>query len=201
MNNLITKENHSSINLFEKLCLLTDEQLDIIESGLEWTVHNIPEAVLVGGTATVYYLSSGRDLTPDLDFLVPDISSVATKLSDNNIRYKSLFVGNEYDLGITIKDFNTDCLDAVKGNPELNKLILNNPSHAVIGSYKINIISPELLAIMKLNLGRERDLDDGFALLGSGSCKVASFNNFMNELKNALEDYDSLIQYEKLIPA
>ena len=56
-----------------------------------------------------------------------------------------------------------------------------------------------LLAIMKLNLGRERDLNDGFALLDSGKCDTGRFTAYMTELKNALEDYDSIAQYEKLI--
>jgi len=200
MNNLLIKDNHSSLNLYEKLGLLTEEQLRTIEKGLNWTVHNIPDAVLVGGTATVYYLAGGRDLTPDLDFMVNDTNSMSGKLSGSNISYQSLFVGNDYDLGITVKNFNTDYLDAQKGSKELNKKILETPCRAIIGSYRVKIIQPELLAIMKLDLGRERDINDGFALLGSGMCDQSKFSEYLAELKNAIEDYESFINYEKLIP-
>ena len=200
MNNLLIKDNHSSLNLYEKLGLLTEEQLRTIEKGLNWTVHNIPDAVLVGGTATVYYLAGGRDLTPDLDFMVNDTNSMSGKLSGSNISYQSLFVGNDYDLGITVRNFNTDYLDAEKGNRELNRMIFENPGESNLGSYRVKIIQPELLAIMKLNLGRERDINDGFALLVSGKCNASKFREYMSELKGSLEDYDSIIQYQNLIP-
>ncbi|MFO7890565.1 MAG: hypothetical protein R6V04_09530 [bacterium] len=199
MNRLLLKENHTSVNLYEKLCLLSEEQVTALDRGLDWTVQNIPDAVLVGGTAVVYYLSGDRELTPDLDFLVHHLDSVTAKLSENNTKYKPLYVGSEDDPGITVEKYNTDYLDDMKGNTELNALILGNPEDAIIGSYKINIIQPELLAIMKLNLGRERDLDDSFALLGSGKCDPKKFRSYISGLKNSLDDYDSLVQYEKLI--
>ena len=200
MNKLLLKENHSSLNLYEKLCLLSEDQLAAIERGLEWTVKNCPDAVLVGGTAVVYHLTEGRNLTPDLDFMVHDINSVAAKLDEENTGNKPLFTGDKNDLGITVKDFNTDYLDAEKGNRELNKMILENAAEAQLGSYIINILQPELLAIMKLNLGRERDIDDGFALLGSGKCNAGKFKEYTDKLKNTLEEYHSIAQYEKLIP-
>lgn len=81
-------ENYSSRNLWGKNYLLTKEQIRNIEKGLEWTVNNVISAVLIGGTATIYYVSSERYLTPDLDCLVKDIVIVKTKLSLSNIFHR-----------------------------------------------------------------------------------------------------------------
>ncbi len=53
MNRLLMKGNFTSRNLWEKFQLLTDQQIDTISKGLIWTVANVPDAVLIGGTATV----------------------------------------------------------------------------------------------------------------------------------------------------
>lgn len=200
MKNLLLKENYSSQNLFEKVNLLTEEQVRAISKGLEWTVNNIPSAVLVGGTATIHYITGARDLTPDLDFMVRDINSVRTKLSWENIPFRNLDVGYEYALGITVDQFNTDYLDSQVGNVTLNNLILQTPNKGMVGGYEVQIINPELLAIMKLNLGRERDVNDGFALLSSGKVNREKFKTYLHQLKGSLEDYESIEMYKNLIP-
>lgn len=200
MKNLLIKENYTSQNLFEKVNLLTEEQIKAISKGLEWTVNNLPSAVLVGGTATIHYITGARDLTPDLDFMVYDVNSVRTKLSFQDINYRNLDVGYEYALGITVEAFNTDYLDAQVGNVALNNLILQTPIKGMVGGHEVNIINPELLAIMKLNLGRERDVNDGFALLSSGKVNREKFKTYLYQLKNSLEDYEAIEMYKNLIP-
>jgi predicted nucleotidyltransferase len=200
MKNLLIKENYGSQNLFEKVNMLTEEQIRAISKGLEWTANNFPNAVLVGGGATIYYITGARDLTPDLDFMVHDINSIKTKLSLQDIPFRNLDVGFEYALGITIDSFNTDYLNSQVGNIKLNNLILQTPINGMVGGYELKIINPELLAIMKLNLGREKDINDGFKLLSSGKVDRNKFKSYLYQLKDSLEDYESIIMYKNLIP-
>jgi len=200
MKNFLIKENYSSENLYKKINLLTEEQIKAISKGLEWTVNNLPNAVLIGGTATVHYITGARDLTPDLDFMVNNINSVKTKLSFEKISFRILDAGYSYSLGITVDIFNTDYLDSQVGNVSLNNLILQTPIKGNVGGYEISIINPELLAIMKLNLGREKDVNDGFALLSSGMVNREKFKSYLHQVKNTLEDYESILMYKNLIP-
>jgi hypothetical protein len=200
MEKLLVKENYTSQNLFEKVNLLTEEQIRAISKGLEWTVNNLPSAVLVGGTATIHYITGARDLTPDLDFMVHDINSVRTKLSFQDISFRNLDVGYEYALGITVDEFNTDYLDAQVGNVALHNLIMQTPIKGMVGGYEVRIINPELLAIMKLNLGRDRDVNDGFALLNSGKVNREKFKTYLYQLKDSLQDYEAIEMYKNMIP-
>ena len=138
------RENFESENLFKKINLLNEEEIVKINKGLEWTARNAPNAVLIGGTATIHYISNARELTPDIDFIVGDIGSIKTKLSVDSIKYQPLNVG--YTLGVTVPLFNTDYLDASVGNTKLNRLILSTSNTALIGGIKVKIINPELLS-------------------------------------------------------
>ena len=199
MSNDLSRENYTSQNLFEKVNLLTEEQIKIISKGLKWTVKNLPGAVLVGGTATVHYILGDRTLTPDIDFMIANIDSLKTRLSNDDISFEYLHVGYEYALGITVDEFNTDYLDGMVGNRTLNNLILQTPVKGMVGGYEVRIINPELLAIMKLNLGRERDVNDGFSLLSSGKVDNEKFEMHLDQLKDSLEDYESIEAYKNLI--
>lgn len=199
MRNLFLSENYDSIHLHEKVNILTEEQIRAIDKGLKWTINNMPSAVLIGGTALVHYLNGGRDLTPDIDFLVPDIDQVKQKINETGIKYTELAGGNSGLIGVSIPSFNTDYLDAEKVNPALNNLILQTAKMAKIGGYNVKIITPELLAIMKIELGREKDTDDGFKLLMSGVLDKEKYLNYVNNLKNNLNDYESLVSYADMI--
>jgi hypothetical protein len=199
MKNFLLKENFESVNLFEKINLLHEKQLRKIDQGFDWTINNLPSAVLVGGTATVHYISGARDLTPDLDFIVSDVGSVKNKLSLQGIKYSDLNPGYEHPIGITADMFNTDYLDSNQGNRMLNKLILSTPNKALIGGYTVNVINPELLAIMKLELGREKDINDGFALLSSGKVNREKYVKYLGQLKNTLEDFEAIYNYRNFI--
>lgn len=193
------RENYTSQNLFEKVNYLTEEQINKISNALKWTTENVPNAVLIGGTATIHYISGSRNLTPDIDYLVNDINNVKSKLSFNNIQYDILDVGLGYSIGITVDDFNVDFLDSSIGNVQLNKLILSTSNTAMIGGYSVNINNPELLAIMKIELGRDKDTGDGFALLNSGKLNKAKYVGYLNTLKNGLSDYNTLHAYSNFI--
>lgn len=199
MKNLLLKENYTSINLFEKINILTEEQMIGISTGLDWTINNIPNAVLVGGTAVVHYITGARDLTPDLDFMIDDVNDVKTKLSQDNIRYGDLNPGVSTPLGITVDDFNTDYLDSEVGNVSLNKLIMQTPNTITIGNRQVRAINPELLVIMKFEVGRDKDFRDGIALLSSGKVDKTKYLEYLSILKTSLQDYESMYDYKDFI--
>lgn len=199
MKHLYEIKNYDSPHLFEQILFLSEEQIKSIERGLRWTINNVPSAVLIGGTAVVHYLNGGRDLTPDIDFLVSNIDEIKEKLNEQNIKYSELSSGNLDMLGINVSPFNTDFLAANQVNPTLNNLILKTPKTAKIGGYNVKIVNPELLTIMKLELGRDKDTDDAFNLITSGGVEREKYLEYANTLKNTLNDYESIINYADMI--
>jgi hypothetical protein len=184
------RENFESENLFNKINLLSKEEIKRIDKGLQWTSRNIPNAVLIGGTATIHYIYGPRELTPDIDFMIDNIDFVKTKLTLDNVKHNYLNVNCV--LGVTVPIFNTDYLDSSIGNKRLNKLILSTHNTALIGGLKINIINPELLAIMKIELGRDKDISDGLDLLASGNLNKKKYIEYLQILKPSLNDYESI---------
>lgn len=195
----LLKENFSSNNLFEEINRLTETQVSEISEGIEFISLNMPNSVLIGGSAVVYYLKGGRSLTPDIDFLVPDIESSKDSLSDEGINFEKI-MGNTGSIGINIPDFNIDLLDMRSGNIDLNKLILRNFNKIMFGGIEIKIIDPELLYIMKLELGRDKDVSDAFALANQkGLLNVDKINNYLRVLKGKLGEYESIESYIQMI--
>jgi hypothetical protein len=197
--NLTLKENYSSINLFNKITLLEYSTISKFTDGMLWVKNNNINGCLVGGTAVVNYLSKGRDLTPDIDYLVSPISDIKSKLTKQNISFKTLKDSKIGDIGITVEKFNMDFLDANVGNTKLNELILKTYTTTIIGGEKINIVNPELLTIMKLDLSRVKDINDAFELLKSGLVNKDKYITYVNKLKPYLQDYESIISYSDLI--
>ena len=195
----LIKENFDSLNLFNELKLLTETQINAIANGINWTIQNYSNAVLIGGSAVVYYLNKKRPLTPDIDFLVEDIELLKSKLDDVDILYRANRSGNIGLLGISVEEFNADYLDSNVGNVNLNKLILKTFRNSKINNVNVRIINPELLAIMKIELGREKDMQDGFALFQSGLLNKESYLKYINILKNNLNDYESLLSYAEML--
>jgi hypothetical protein len=193
----LLKENFESDNLYDKLSLLTEVEVKRIVGGLDWVTQNL-DAVLVGGTAVVHYLKGGRDLTPDIDFMVSDINKVKEKLDNDGIPYTLL----KNNMGISIDQFNTDILDykyANDNNKVLNTLILKTPKLVKINDKVIKSINPYLLAILKFELGRTKDLNDALALMNSGLLNKEQYLKYVNALKNSLNDYESLVGYAEML--
>jgi predicted nucleotidyltransferase len=199
MENLLLKENYDSLNLFNKINLLNERELKRVNNGLGWTVNNYPSAILIGGTAVVHYLKGGRDLTPDIDFLVDELSNIKELLENNDILFKSLRAGNLGLIGITVDEFNCDYLDSNVGNVSINKLILKTFKIVNVGGFNVKIINPELLTIMKIELGRDKDVDDGLALIKSGILNKEMYLKYLNVLKNDINDYESLVSYAEML--
>ncbi len=195
---LTLKEGFTSSNLHRKISILEISTLKSMSEGMSWVKDNI-NGVLVGGTAVVNYLQSGRELTPDVDYLVSNINDVKKKLTDANISFTPLKSSNGSTLGITVSKFNIDFLDPNVGNKSLNALILKTKKQTSIGGISVDIIIPELLAILKLELGRRKDINDGFELLQSGSVNKDLYTKLVESLKKYLNDYESLISYKDLI--
>jgi predicted nucleotidyltransferase len=198
-NKFLIKEGFDSINLFDKVSLLNERQIAKISLGIEWTFNNYPSAVLIGGTALIHYVENSRDLTPDIDFMIDDISDLKLILEENDVQFGDLKSGNIGLLGINVDEFNVDYLDSNMGNVALNKLVLKTFKIANIGGFQVKIINPELLAIMKTELGRDKDLNDAFALLASGKLNKDYYLRLANSLKNHLSDYESIVSYVEMI--
>ena len=196
---MILKEHFHSENLYNKMGLLSESQVGEIYKGIEWIINNHVDAVVVGGTAVIHYLKGGRDLTPDLDVLVPDLTKLRNMLISQGITPKLLSDG----LGITVDKFNTDFLNVNAGTSCINKYLFSNKCyHAVlIGGNNLNIINAELLCIMKLSVGRQKDTDDAINLLGSGSLSKDVFLNYVQDLEmlRCIDKGDNLGMYSEMI--
>lgn len=182
------KENYSSYNLYEKIKLLSEIEKRKIIKGLDFVENSGLELVLIGGMAVVHHLKTSRMLTPDIDFLVKDINKLKELLDSNNIKYDNLING----LGITVDKFNADFLDSGE-NKKLNAMILSSCNKARIAGYYLNIISLELLFIMKMKTARSKDIDDAFSILTSGLLNKQAFLNY------CFNEYDSLVAFAELM--
>lgn len=181
----------NSENLLREFNRLPRVELEKLLKGLLWISEHLPSAILMGGTAVAFHIKEKRSLTPDLDFLVEDIENVKQLLDDQGVFYNAL----TNDLGITIEELNIDFIDSKVGKLKLNDLILNNFKEVEIVSFKTRIITPELLFILKMELGRERDLNDAFLLLGSGVMNRELYDSFLRVLKEYLQELEALKIY------
>lgn len=198
--NLLLKEGFTSQNLFEKINILDESTVTQFANGLDWIKDNNIDAVLVGGSSVIHYLDSGsRSLTPDLDLVVSDIPLLKNKLDKDKMPYSELIGVGGKNIGITVPEFNTDFLSSINDSKQLAKLALQSALTTNIGGNSVKIISPELLTIVKLDLGRTKDLNDGFALLKSGKLNKDKYTKLANGLKPILSDYESIVSYGELI--
>lgn len=187
-------DEYSSLHLYNELRRLDDNETKRLLDGLLWVNQNIPSAILIGGTAIVNFLPN-RTLTPDFDFMVKDIESVKETLYEHGLTYSKL--SNE--IGITVEKFNVDIINSQKGITQLNNLILKDFAEGIINGLNAKIVKPELLCILKLELGRDQDLIDAFLLLNSKVMYRFTFEKYVLQLKDHLNDYESMILYGDLI--
>ena len=193
-------ENYDSKNLFDKISILSESFKNQVRDGFDWVNQNCPNCILIGGTAVVHYLQGGRDLTPDVDFLVSDTNSIKKMLDRDGHKYSPLLGTNGESIGITAPLFNMDFLS--KGSGKFDDIILANSNKKIkVGGIEVRVVEPEFLAIMKLGNGRDKDLDDAFALLQSGSVDKSTYLNYLEKCKNVLDrdDYDTFLGYAEII--
>ena len=171
-----------------------------MSNGLNWLNSQNIDAVLVGGASVIHYLTIFRQFTPDFDFLVEDIENIIKLLIAQSIRYSTLIAANGKDIiGVTIKPFNLDLLDSEKWNPTLNKFAMLNSLKAKVAGIHLPIISPEILCIMKFELGRGKDDKDAFDLLQYGRLNKELYLDAINNLKPSLKTFNDLVTYSNLI--
>jgi len=192
------REDYNSPNLFNKLSLLTERQVSEIIDGIHWVSQNAHAAVIIGGVAIAHYLNNSRDLTPDIDFMVADMEDLKGNLNNANLPFKPIVSGNG-TIGITVGKFNTDFLDSHSGNQFLNKLILETSVTTKMAGCNVKIITPELLAIMKIELGRIKDTDDGLSLISSGILNKAAYMKLVTDSRKHLDEYSFLLSYGALL--
>lgn len=191
MIDLLDRPGFASLHLYENFRVLDAKDIEQLAKGFDWMLKSDPDAVLIGGTAVVSYLDSGRTLTPDIDFMVGDIDKLRPLLEDSGFSYSLLIDG----LGITIDDLNIDILSSRSGNAVLNDLIMRTPVVQNIGGVGIRVINPELLFIMKMELGRDKDTDDAMLLLQQAMVRKGRFLDYLSMLDDSLGDPGSLRVY------
>lgn len=194
-------EGFSSVRLFNEVAALSPGIQNRLQTGVGWIAkHSIP-CCLVGGAAVVTYVASARPLTPDLDFLVPDISIVVQKAKQDGLAMAMLNGTLSPPIsGITIEEFSIDFIDAKTGNVKLNRYILATARPTMVGGANTQVIAPEVLTAMKLSLGRDKDDNDAFMLLQSGAFTKQQFKKALQDLRGSIQDPGAMWSYSYMIP-
>ncbi len=185
------KKDFDSVHLYNSLKLIEPVELQKLLNGLNWIIHREIDAIIIGGTAVVIYLPSGRNLTPDIDILVSNIETVIEKLEVDKIKYSQLMDG----LGIVVDKFNLDIIDGNEGHIYLNRLILSTSQINRIGGIDFKIIDPNLLFISKMLVAREKDVQDAFLLLNNGGLDRVKFLDYLKYFN----EYDDLMLYANMM--
>lgn len=179
----IEKGNFDSENLYNEISILEEDAKNKILASIDWLKKNNIDSVLVGGTAVAHHLPSPRKLTPDIDFIVNDIEEVKRKLDDDGIKYKPL----SYSLGITVDELNMDILDFKSGNKHVNSYVMKDNKESKIAGRNVKIASPEILSIMKFDIGRNKDTDDAIALMRSGVVDKEKYIKIVDVLSSHID--------------
>jgi predicted nucleotidyltransferase len=190
---------YDSERLFTEVQNIQPELINKLERGLQWIKDNNIHCVVVGGTAVVQYVSGARDLTPDIDFLVADFANLVNASKRDELTTSPIALMVDPAEGITIEEFDMDFMDAKTGNVKFHQYIIQTARQARIGGATLNIISPEVLAIMKFNLGRDKDDSDAFLLLQSGKMTQEAYLKAISDLSGSLRDEESLKLYAQMI--
>ncbi len=180
----IEKGHFDSENLYNEMSILEDSDKNKILAGIDWLKKNNIDSVLAGGTAVAHHLPSSRKLTPDMDFIVNDMEEVKRKLDDDGIKYNPL----SYSLGITVDEFDMDILDSKSGNKHINTYAMKDNKEIKIAGKRVKIASPEILAIMKFDIGRDKDTDDAIALMKSGVVDREKYLKIVDILSSHIAD-------------
>ncbi len=172
-----------------------------IFTGLEWLSNNglLKNLVMIGGCAIATYCP-GRELTPDFDLVASDfdLARIIVQLENDDLEYKPLMTNSL--IGYQIPIYNVDVIKPGDGNDLINYAF--KYCHSVeLNSIKVKVIIPELLLIIKLLLGREKDLNDAFRLVESKAVDNDKYNQLLDLLFNDSlnSDYELLKSYSLLL--
>jgi hypothetical protein len=176
-------EDFSSLSLYQEMAIQSQNAIDKIKKSFEFVKRNNLNCTLIGGMAVAHHVH--RSITPDVDFLCPNIESVKNAAQKENLDIKPVFYADLNQIGgYQIEELDTDFLDANKGNKKINQKILQHAITANVAGFQLSISEPTTLAIQKFITGRNKDIDDGFKLL-----KLTDKNllkSLLKELKNNL---------------
>lgn len=161
--NLLEVALFDSPSLFKEMAVLAPNSIAKTQTAMQFIHNNNIPGVIIGGIAVANY-TQDRALTPDVDFLTPNIAGLKALLQQQNIPFQSLASSGEFG-GIYVPSLDADFLDASEGNVGLNKYIIQTRTTAKIGGVSFPIIDAAVLTIMKFVIGREKDQNDAFRLL------------------------------------
>ena len=125
-----------SKTLFKEMALLNQNAIKKTQNAFEFVQQHGINAVLIGGMAVAHW-SHDRSLTPDVDFLVPDLNSVKQVLQQQNYPLQPLASTGAYG-GIVVPQLDADFLDANQGNTAFNHYVLQTAVTARIGGVIIH---------------------------------------------------------------
>jgi hypothetical protein len=181
--NLLNEAGYDSANLWWEVNALTLEQIKRTQSALDWLVDTGLQnaVVIVGGTAVAHHSGIARPLTPDIDFLVRDLQPIRRLLQQERIAYTPLEFTDDSHVGISVPIFDADFM--VMTNAKLNETIFATSRVSRFGGKPFRFIAPEMLAMMKLLTGRNKDLDDAVKVLQSLP-STASFKSLVKRLRS-----------------
>lgn len=182
------RDKFQSPTLFKEMAVLRPNAISKIRQAFEFIHSNNIKGCLIGGIAVSHYIAD-RPLTPDVDYMVENISALTNILQTNNMQFHSLGHMTDSYEGIGVPQIDTDFLDAHKGKVHLNEYIIRTAITTVVGGTSVSIINPEVLTIMKFDIGRSKDLEDAFKLL-----KITNKDNLrthLNALKGDLTEIDA----------
>ncbi len=185
---LLCEALFDSKTLFKEMALLNPNAIQKTQNAFEFVQQHGINAVLIGGMAVAHW-SHDRALTPDVDFLVPDLNSVKQVLQAQNYPSQPLASTGAYG-GIMVPQLDADFLDANQGNTAFNQYVLKTAVSSRIGGVQFRVIDPNVLTIMKFDLGRSKDTDDAFKLLQGGQVNKAAIKQHLLQVKNMLVNDD-----------
>lgn len=152
-----------SPSLFKEMAVLNQNAISKTQAAMQFIRDNKISGVIIGGIAVANY-THDRALTPDVDFLTPNINELELLLRRQNIPFQPLASNGEFG-GIYVPSLDADFLDAAEGNVGLNRYIIKTATTAKIGGVVFPIIDAAVLTIMKFIIGRDKDQTDAFKLL------------------------------------
>jgi len=186
--NLADATLFESASLFKEMAVLNPNAIAKTQTAMQFIHQNNIPGVIIGGIAVSHY-TQDRALTPDVDFLTPNIFGLKTLLQKQNIQFQPLASTGEFG-GLYVPQLDADFLDANEGNSQLNHYILQHATSAKIGGISFPIINKAVLTIMKFIIGRDKDQNDAFKLLATVPKKELKVH--LKALKNFLpEDMDA----------
>lgn len=161
---LLFREGFTSETLFNEMAVQSPTAQSKIKNAFDFVSKHNLGCVLVGGMAVAHH--AARAITPDVDFLCPNIAAVQQALEQEGLSHSPLVLPRELESGgLQCPELDADFLDANTGDVALNRYALGHAEDAMIGGVHVPVIEAGVLAIMKFINGREKDLDDGFKLL------------------------------------